>query len=221
MAQILLRISLGKTTELPLTVNIVSATYAGRNQTMKNSKRNYRVVVAILTFLFFSVINPAYFVGCANLTDEEPNFGETEMLEVLSNVQRQTVWNYTGFDGSTYEIELSVEQATEHPTALHRNTYQVSFFNTAFACVDRSFFKSASACIDSTEVPLEGKMTVRKSTYDGNIETLLQDQDVEGSLVAEGLTLGTVDLYVSYSNGYVGFISSDGVSFKVRSIAID
>lgn len=137
------------------------------------------------------MINPV-FTGCdAPPHQEEFDFGEAEMLDVLDNMN-STTWTFE-INGSDVEVQVELNQRSISETAALLSLINLG---SAHACGSRSFFAEAEACIDVTSLPIEG--TVSLSPIDTPDEP--QVFSVEGSLDVYGNTLSNVDIWVQGEN---------------------
>jgi len=137
------------------------------------------------------MINPV-FTGCDVPTHQEDfDFGEAEMLDVLDNMN-STTWTFE-INGSNFEVQVDFIQRTGTETASLLPFVDVG---SAHACGSRSFLAEAEACMDVTSLPIEGTVSLL------SIDTPDEPQvfSVEGSLDVYGNTLSNVDIWVQGDN---------------------
>ena len=138
-----------------------------RNMTYFRGRRLLTTIAFGLAF----VINPAFLLSCDS--DEEFEYGEAEMLELLDELNAIETWEADG-----REMELHLEQSTGE--ALTRGAPDIDILMSAEACGNRTFVKSASACVSTTEMPVQGTIIVRD--LDSGDE-IANDQQVQGSFI--------------------------------------
>lgn len=138
------------------------------------------------------LVNPV-FSGCYSSSDTEFNFGETDLLEILDDVNTHS-WEIT-FDGELSTVTVDLTQMIEEIEINGDQASILSFigFGSAHACDSRTFLAEAEACIDVSSLPIEGTLTVRSNL---DIESEPQVFDVSGSLDVFGKTLEYADIWV-------------------------
>lgn len=153
-------------------------------------------LAASIAFSLAFVINPAY-LGCGP-TVEEPNFGEAEMLQCLDAANEIGTWAFTA-DGVDYEVELSLMQ-TAGVDVIAWQSDEPYFARVAHACGSRTFMQSASACTTTTQLVVEGELTLRRIDSTGALE-ILSSEPVAGDLHSYTTTLAWVGLSLTFGGG--------------------
>ncbi|HEX2878947.1 MAG TPA: hypothetical protein VHO25_05360, partial [Polyangiaceae bacterium] len=172
-------------------------------------------------FAFAFIINPAYLVACnSEADDNEPNFGEAEMVGLLDD--------FNGMDATVvdegdavYEVNLALTQregtdAVSSRGGRPRSSQGAGVIRAAHACGSRTFLKSAAACITETILEVEGTAIVRR--VDGATPvTVVEDLAVQGQIVATGETLSFASLDLTFAGGYAGWGTDDGEHFELSA----
>ena len=116
-----------------------------------------------LTATTIWMINPV-FTGCEGpAPQDEFDFGEAEMLDVLDDMNEET-WNID-MDGLTYEVTVDFQQRISQETAANISFIDIS---SAHACGSRSFFAEADACLDVTSLPIKGTVSILPLDSEGD-----------------------------------------------------
>ena len=172
----------------------------------------FRKLFVTLSFAFAFVINPAYVAGCG-AEEDEPAFGEAEMLELLdeANGMDATVFSE---GAAEYEIELALTQTEGDDTVSSRGSL---FASSAYACGSRSFMQSASACDTYTALIIEGTLTVRRVDGDEPV-VVVEDLPVEGEINAGRVnSLAHSTLNLQFEGGYASWLTEDAEHFALTS----
>ena len=128
-------------------------------------------------------LNPVI-TGCDPSGDKEFTFGESEMLDLLDELNEQS-WSIE-FEGAMVEVLVEIEQIQEETSAALSLPS-----NSAYACGSRSFIASAEACIDTTSLPIEGTISILDDESE-EPETFL----VSGSIEVMGHYLDNADIWI-------------------------
>ena len=160
------------------------------------------------------LINPV-FSGCDSSTDPEFDFGEAEMVELITELNQQT-WEVV-FDGELSTLSLELSQSVEIQASAWSSTIELG---SAHACSSRSFVGSADACIDMSSLPIEGTLTISSNL---EVESEPQTFAVAGSLDVFGTTLDNAEVWVSsddvraYFSAYTE-VDDDALTFELDSV---
>jgi hypothetical protein len=173
----------------------------------------YRHVTAGSLFVLASVINPAYFSGCA-ANEEKPNFGEAEMLEYLDAANDTRTWSFAANE-KDYEIELSLNEKAGEDSEGEESASLTLFATRVNACSSRTFMQSASACVDSTEVVVEGELTLRVMDASGPRD-IMTAQPISGTLMAIGTELRGTTLWLNFGDNLITLSSDETRTFEIR-----
>lgn len=162
----------------------------------------------------FWLINPV-FSGCDSSTDPEFEFGEADMIELLSELNSQT-WEVT-FNGELSTVSLDLSQSIEAQASLWSSAVE---FGSAHACGSRSFIGSADACIDMSSLPIDGTLTISSNL---EVESEPQIFVVEGSLDVFGTILDNAEVWLSNDDVRADFsayaeVDGDTLTFDLDSI---
>ena len=138
------------------------------------------------------LVNPVY-SGCDSSDDDEFDFGEAELLDILDEVNTQS-WETT-FDGelSTITVELTQVVADGEVEEDHAYLWSIIELGTAYACDSRNFVAAAEACIDVSSLPVQGTLTISSNL---EVESEPQIFDVSGSLDVFGKILDNAELWL-------------------------
>ena len=143
------------------------------------------------------MINPV-FSGCDSNTENEFQFEEAELLDLLDELNAQS-WETT-FDGEPSTVTVDFSQlmdgsADDEPTPEddHASLWMMEI-GSADACSSRNFLAEAEACIDVSSLPIEGTVTI---TSDLDIEAEPQVFTVSGSIDVFGTVLNNADVWVN------------------------
>lgn len=183
--------------------------------------------LAVATFLFASVVNPAYFAGCGGSSESEPEFGEAEMLALLDVANEQGRWTFESA-GREYEIELSLLQVSGEDAfggiaplrggamSVTRAMPGMLSGATARACGTRRFMNRAAACVTVSELPVEGELTLREVSPMPRV--VATNVSVEGRLWTDAyhLVFATIDLQFGASS--VTLHSDDARRFELHRV---
>ena len=163
------------------------------------------------------LINPVC-SGCDSSTEPEFDFGEAEMIELLSELNTQT-WEVT-FNGELSTVSLDLAQSVEEQASLWSSASSAVEFGSAHACGSRSFIGSADACIDMSSLPIEGTLTISSNL---EVESEPQTFVVEGALDVFGTTLDNAEVWLSNDDIRADFsayaeVDGDTLTFDLNSI---
>lgn len=169
-----------------------------------------RKLCVALSFGVAFVINPAYVAGCGSPEEEQPDFGEAEMLALLEELTAAEPTELEDGDAQ-YEIELDLAEAEGEDVV---SSARPLFASSAYACGSRTFMKSAAACSTQTEIALEGTLSVRRVDGDEPV-VIAQDVAVEGRMMASGKTLRFVSIDLEFEGGTARWTTSNGMDFAL------
>jgi hypothetical protein len=151
-------------------------------------------------FVLAFVVNPALLGGCNTIFPFQ--YGEAEMVAIVDGANRAGPYRFES-EGQVYQVSFQVSQqrGDDKVSGLGPSGWAGQAVRQAQACGNRSFLRSASACLDTTEVPVEGALTVTHVGAGGGV--ILGDTPARGELrvvgkVLEGatLTLGAGGVFV-------------------------
>ena len=165
-----------------------------------------------LTYTVLSLVwlvNPVVNVGCDN-GKYGPDFGETEMLELMEEINGE-VWTLETDEGS-YTVAFTLRQKSAEEVASSLSV--LDFMGSAHACGDRTFMASANACIEHTTLVLEGNVRVTDTLTD---ETLIESMEVTGEMIVLGDRLNNANVALGSESGSFILDSQDGSSFTLSS----
>ena len=185
--------------------------------------RMQRRWLAILGFGVASLMNPALMSGCSSFI--RFNYGEPEMLALMNRANQDGPYHLQ-YNGQQYEVTVALQQGT----ALRRTSQQdvritpedtilgLAFVPTAHACGKRTFVRAAGACDDTTNMPVEGTITVKAIA--GRV--ILDSAAIKGTLHAYGTTIYRASLMLTLDQDTFQLTSTDGKTFtegelKLRS----
>ena len=158
---------------------------------MESSRR--RSIGGVCAFAAALVMNPGYFAGCAGDTDDEFEFGEAEMLELVDGLNEQEPFVFSTRD-AVYRLELALEQEPgEDEGAVAAGSPLLA--RRARACGSRTFMNGASACVSSSGVALLASLRLYRT--DGDADELVLEQELAGSLSAWGKKLGASQIVLT------------------------
>lgn len=169
----------------------------------------------VLVFGFVFIVNPGYFAGCM-AGEQEPEFGEAEMIDLLGRANSMGPWSFE-HEGTPYELELVLVQKEGEDLygALRSGAF---FTRTAHACGSRTFQQVAAACVTETTVPLEATLTLRRTDEEPAVD-ILSDVTMDAELRAFGLELRSALIEVGGPlAGAVVLTSADARSFELESV---
>lgn len=168
-------------------------------------------VLAVI-FAFAFVVNPAYLVGCNSEAEDEPNFGEAEMVALLDDLNGMTTTAIE--DDAEYEVDLALTQSEGMDAVSSRAGSLV--VRAAHACGSRTFLRSAGACLTETILEVEGTLSVRR--VDGDQPVIVaEDVAIEGQILAYGDTLGFVSLELTFAAGSASWVTDDNLHFQLST----
>ena len=167
-----------------------------------------RKLAALFAFAVASVLNPGYFAGC--ISDQEPDFGEEEMLAVLSAANAMGPYAFDT-DDARYEAELTFVQRDGEDA---RSGRAMPLSTRAFACGSRTFLRSASACVDVTLVPVEATLTLRRVDQEPTVE-IVSELAMDGRLRVFGLELDNAYIEIEYAAHRIDLRAGDGRNFEL------
>jgi len=170
------------------------------------TKRTFKFGAMSLLWL----VNPVFVGGC----DEKGFEFEEEDMIVLAETIDDGSWT-ANIDGQDYELQFVVST-----DSVEAGLSQAGLsMGSAWACEERSFVASAAACIDTTELHVDGFLTVTEG--DSNI-VVIDNAPIEGIMSVMGLQLDNAELTFSLGeDGSVRFGSADGVTFKIESLDLN
>lgn len=182
---------------------------------MKKMLRN--VMVASVTLFAFAV-NPAYLIGCGvEAGPEEFQFDEADMLGVLEAVD---TYSFEA-DGGEVTVTLALEQSGDGEAITMAPLDAAGFFTAAMACGSRSFIKDAAACITTTEMPVEGTITVEFAEEGAaSPEVLIDSARVKGGYIVMEYELDNGDISLRFEddpNKNLFLLSRDGQTFDLQN----
>ena len=79
----------------------------------------FRKLAVALTFVLAFVVNPAYVAGCGAEEQDEPDFGEAEMVALLDDINGMDATEVSDSE-AVYEIDLALTQAEGDDVAAAR-----------------------------------------------------------------------------------------------------
>jgi hypothetical protein len=176
--------------------------------------RGMRKQLGAVAFLAAWMLNPALLTGCGMLAGFE--FGEAEVVAIVDGANRTGPLRYEDH-GKTYEVSIQVEQ-TKGDDKLHSQAPRAAV-RQAMACGNRSFLKSAAACLDTTEVPVEGTLTIRPLTPGAT--ALVDHGPARGALTVHGKSLKSAGLMLSSGGTTVTIDYDHGThEYRVRALRL-
>lgn len=167
-----------------------------------------------LIFAAAFVVNPAYLVGCSSeADDDEPDFGEAEMVGLLDDFNGMGASAVV--DGSAvYEVNVALTQQEGADAVSARGGLRV--VRAAHACGSRTFLRSAAACTTETLLGIEGTIIVRR--VDGPSSMILvEGLAVQGQIIASGETLRFASLDLYFAGGSATWFTDDGQHFELST----
>ena len=169
----------------------------------KTHFRNKSIKIGAMSLIW--LINPVFVGGC----DEKSFEFEAEDMVSLAETIGDGSWT-ANIAGQDYELEFTINS-----DSVDDELSQLGFsMGSAWACESRSFVASAAACIDTTELRIDGFLTVTEG--DSNI-VVIDNAPVEGFMSVMGYTLNNADLRFSLDQGLVYFSSADGIEFNLNA----
>ena len=137
--------------------------------------RKKSITYASLSLLW--LVNPVITVGCDQ--NYGPAFGEAEMLDLMTDINGKE-WTFED-NNRSYIISFNLnQQSVEEMASI------LSIMGSAHACGTRSFIASASACIETTELPMEGTVSITDAVTD---EVIVDELSIQGEMMVFGYEL--------------------------------
>lgn len=167
-------------------------------------------------FILAFGVNPALLGGCNKIFPFQ--YGEAEMVAIVDGANRAGPYRVES-EGQVYQVSFRVSQrpGDDKLSGLAPSGWSGQAVRQAQACGNRTFLRSASACLDTTEMPVEGALTLTRVGASGG--AILGDAPARGELrvigkVLEGatLTLGAGEVFV-----HVRYQKATG-SYQVTSV---
>lgn len=132
----------------------------GRFNGWKVSMRR-KVSIQAVAFGLFLIANPAYFTACSSPSPEF-EYDQADMLEVLYGLNEAGPFEWDDYSISLSFPHAAAKQAFYQPGAA-TSSGGMPFVAQAHACGTRSFVQPAEACGSTTEMQLQGTMTVARA----------------------------------------------------------
>jgi hypothetical protein len=174
--------------------------------------------VAFGAFLFASVINPGYFVGCvATPGDPQFQYGAAEMSTFARAASSSYERRHTTSLEAEYRVDVDVEPVT---APAHAAVQRSAFASTAHACGNRQLSATASACFDYSTMAVTGTVTIVRLHQGATDEIIAADLATQGTLMVGSLTLSGGGMQLALVSGTVQLQSRDGKTFELSSMQL-
>ena len=171
-----------------------------------STKRTFKIGAMSLLWL----ANPVLVGGCGEKGFEF----EAEDMVALAETIEDSSWT-ANIEGQDYEMEFMISSESIEDGLSQLNLQ----LGSAWACENRSFLGSAAACIDTTELRVDGFLTVTEG--DSN-HVVIDNVPIEGLMSVMGLRLDNAELTFKLAeDDTIRFGSADGVGFDITNIDIN
>ena len=171
-----------------------------------STKRTFKIGAMSLLWL----ANPVLVGGCGEKGFEF----EAEDMVALAETIEDSSWT-ANIEGQDYEMEFMISSESIEDGLSQLNLQ----LGSALACENRSFLGSAAACIDTTELRVDGFLTVTKE--DSNF-VVIDNVPIEGIMSVRGRSLNNAELRFFIGDGEsVHFDSADGIAFEMGIVNLN